>query len=456
MYNRHFGLCMPPFRILPDTRRFFGGGKRAEILETLVYAITSGEGMVKVSGEVGTGKTMLCRMLQDRLPDNVDVVYIANPNLDSRDIVAAIAIELQLPVTPETPALQLQQVLQDYLLEAHRQGRQVVVFIEEAQRMPLPTLEEIRLLSNLETGQAKLLQLVLFGQPELDQQLDKHEIRQLKDRITHSFELTPLCFAEVRDYVRFRLHSAGYTGNELFSPAAYRQLYWSSNGLIRRLHVLADKALLAAFASGASRVSWRHVRRAANDGSIRIRPWQVLPRGLAGGLLAGLTLTVAITQIAGHFSWQPASADVLPREANSQNIDDMRRLAVQVQPAAGLPLVSARLQASQRWLAQPDTGGVTIQLLLSQDDDVEKLEKLLSDQAYKDLVPNIFLYRSEVSGRQRWNLLYGDFDSKSKALAALADLPEKVRLHQPYLRSIAALRSSHQASAADTHTDEQG
>ena len=95
MYNRHFGLCMPPFRILPDTRRFFGGGKRAEILETLVYAITSGEGMVKVSGEVGTGKTMLCRMLQERLPDNVDVVYIANPNLDSRDIVAAIATELQ-------------------------------------------------------------------------------------------------------------------------------------------------------------------------------------------------------------------------------------------------------------------------------------------------------------------------------------------------------------------------
>jgi len=456
MYNRHFGLSIAPFRMTPDTRRFFGGGRRSEILDTLVYAVTAGEGMVKVTGEIGTGKTMLCRMLQERLPDSVEIVYLANPSLDSRDIVAAIAMDLQLPVTPDTPTLQLHQQLQHYLVEAHRQGRQVVVFIEEAQRMPLSTLEEIRLLSNLETTQAKLLQLVLFGQPELNQHLDKHEIRQLKDRISHSFDLTPLTIAEVRDYVRFRLHSAGYTGNELFTAAACRQLAWSSHGLIRRLHVLADKALLAAFAGGAHRVCWRHVRQAAaEDRPRRAWPWRILPRGLVSGVLAGLTLAIGMTLLQRQFSQTPFAQDTAPLATARQNIDDARRLAIQMQPAAGLPLVSQRLRASQHWLAQPG-GGLTIQILLSEDDDVRKLEKLLSDPLYRDLLPNIYLHRTEVSGRQRWNLLYGDFDNKSKALAALADLPDRVRLHQPYLRSIAALRNSQQAVGWPTHKDEKG
>jgi MSHA biogenesis protein MshM len=455
MYNSYFGLSNSPFRMTPDTRRFFGGGKRAEILDTLLYAVTSGEGMVKVTGEIGTGKTMLCRMLQEQLPDNVEVVYLANPSLDSKDIVAAIAVELQLPLAPDTSMLQLHQQLQSYLLEAHRQGRQVVVFIEEAQRMPLSSLEEIRLLSNLETTRAKLLQLVLFGQPELNQHIDKHEIRQLKDRITHSFDLTPLSFPEVRDYLRFRLHSAGYCGDELFTTAACRQLAWSSRGLIRRLHVLADKALLAAFASGATRVNWRHVRRAAADDRPRgSRPWRALPPGLAAGLLAGMTLVLGATQLHRQSFLPPAAQNASSPVAESQNIDDLRRKAVQMQPAAGLPEVSRRLQATQRWLTQSGNAGLTIQLLLSQDDDEQKLEQLLSEPPYRDLLPEIYLYRSEVNGRQRWNLLYGDFDSKSKALAALADLPDRVRLHQPYLRSIAALRASHQA--ASPHKDDRG
>lgn len=458
MYNRHFGFSRAPFRILPDTRQFFGGGKRAEILDTLVYAISAGEGMVKVTGEVGTGKTMLCHMLQDRLPDSVEVVYLANPSLDARDIIAAIAIELNLPVTPDMPALQLHQALQNYLLETHQQGRQVVVFIEEAQRMPLPTLEEIRLLSNLETRRAKLLQLVLFGQPELNQHLENYAIRQLADRITHSFDLTPLGIAEVRDYVRFRLNGAGYTGNELFTPAAYRQLAWSSRGLIRRLHVLADKALLAAFAAGSARVGWRHVRRAAADGGThRTWPWRLLPRGLVPGLAAGLTLAIAIGWLQGRDSLSAGNPDrgAVPVDI-SQKIDDARQLATHIQPAAGLPLVSQRLQASERWLAGADDGALTIQLLLSQDDDPGKLEKLLSDQPYNELISNIYLQRSEVNGRQRWSLLYGAFDSRSKALAALADLPERVRLHQPYLRSIAALRTSHVTTGLFTHKEEQG
>ena len=374
MYNKHFGLSRAPFRITPDTRHFFGGGQRAEVLDTLIYSITEGEGIVKVTGEIGTGKTMLCRMLQDQLPSSVEVVYLANPSLGRDEIIAAIAIELQLSVSPETSRLHLQQQLQNYLLQAHRQGRQVVVFIEEAQRMPLETLEEIRLLSNLETGQSKLLQLVLFGQPELDQLLDNYNIRQLKDRITHCFDLDPLSTAEVRDYVRFRLHSAGYTGNELFTAPAYRQLAWSSHGLIRRLHVLADKAMLAAFAGGADRVHWIHVHRAAGDD----RPSRYrggLPKGLTTGLVAGCALAVATVQLIGQApDDEPTTAASVP--ANTRhNIDDIREAALSMKPAAGLPLSSARLRATREQLQHPDSVGLTIQLLLSDDDDLNKVEK---------------------------------------------------------------------------------
>ena len=455
MYNKHFGLNTAPFRITPDTRRFFGGGQRAEMLDTLIYAITEGEGIVKVTGEIGTGKTMLCRMLQDHLPDNVQVVYLANPSLGRDEILAAIAIELKLPVSADTPHLQLQQQLQNYLLQAHRKGRQVVVFIEEAQRMPLETLEEIRLLSNLETGRAKLLQLVLFGQPELNQLLDNYDIRQLKDRITHSFNLTALSAAEVCAYVRFRLHSAGFGGNELFTSPAYRQLAWSSRGLIRRLHVLADKAMLAAFASGADRVHWIHVRRAAADDRLRV-PVGNLPKGLTTGLVAGCALAAAWAQLFNNApDYAPAVTAAYPASV-SQNIDEVRRLASSVTSAAGLPLSSARLRATQDLLNQPEVGRLTIQILLSDDDDLGKVEKILRTQGYADLLPEIYLYRAEVNGRQRWHLLYGEFDSRSKALAALADLPEKVRLRQPYLRSLNALRITPPGDSLNAHKEERG
>jgi len=455
MYNRHFGLRATPFRLTPDTRHFFGGGRRAEVLDTLIYTITRGEGIVKVTGEIGTGKTMLCRMLQNQLPDNVEVVYLANPSLGRDEILAAIAIELQLPVSADTPHLHVQQQLQNYLLRAHRQDRRVVVFIEEAQRMPLETLEEIRLLSNLETSQAKLLQLVLFGQPEFDQLLQSYDIRQLKDRITHSFILTALRAAEVRDYVRFRLHSAGYGGNELFTALAYRQLAWSSRGLIRRLHVLADKAMLAAFAGGTDRVHWIHVRRAALDDR-RHLPMVSLPKSLTAGLVAGFALAFAVAGLTNFVPLSSPSVSEAPQALNSQNIDDTRRVALSMKPTAGLPLTSTRLRATQDLLKRTEGNELTIQLLLSDDDDLSKVEKILGTQQYANLLPEIYLYRAAVGGRQRWHLLYGDFDSKSKALAALAALPEQLRSHHPYLRSLNVLRISSQAARQAAYKEGQG
>ncbi len=451
MYNRHFGLSADPFRITPDTQRFFGGGQRAEILDSLVYAITHGEGMVKVTGEVGTGKTMLCHMLQEQLPDSVEVVYLTNPSLGRDEILAAIALELSLPASADTPRLQLQQLLQNHLLEAHRNKRQVVVFIEEAQQMSLDALEEIRLLSNLETRYSKLLQLVLFGQPELDQLIEKHEIRQLRDRISHCFRLSPLSQPEVRDYLRFRLHSAGYRGNDLFTPLAYRLLAVSSRGLIRRLNILADKALLAAFAAQSDRVGWRHVWRARTDNA-RVRRRPFLPRSLAAGLGAGATAALIGFAVITRYA-PPGQENTVHRTAISQNIDELRAAALQTRPASGgLPLVSGRLLASSRWLQQPNQSGLTIQLLLTEDDDLHAVEKLFSRQPYNKLLADLYLYRSEVAGRQRWSILFGEFDTRTKALAALADLPERIQRRQPYLRSLGPLRNRFQATGPDTRT----
>jgi type II secretory pathway predicted ATPase ExeA/septal ring-binding cell division protein DamX len=265
MYYSHFGLNQPPFKITPNTDFFFSGGNRGPVLEALIYAISQGEGIIKVTGEVGSGKTMLCHMLQARLPDHIENVYIANPSVSPEEILQAIAFELQLGVPRDASRLEVMQALHDYLLKRHGEGKRVVVFVEESQSMPLPTLEEIRLLSNLETKNDKLLQIVLFGQPELDETLRQNNIRQLRERITHSFRLSPLSLDETREYVMFRMRAAGYHGPELFSDPVIKAVSRAAQGLTRRVNLIADKALLAAFSENTHTIRRKHVDAAVRD-----------------------------------------------------------------------------------------------------------------------------------------------------------------------------------------------
>lgn len=275
MYSQHFGLAKSPFRITPDPEFFYPGGNRGAVLNALVYAISRGEGIVKVVGEVGSGKTMLCRMLERELPDYCEIIYLLNPRLAPDEILRAIAIELELPLPAPATKLEAMRAVHDYLLARYAANRRVVMFVEEAQSMPLATLEEIRLLSNLETSQDKLLQIVLFGQPELDAKLAVHEIRQLNERITFRFELPPFKTAEVRDYLNTRLRASGFRGSELFASSAIRELTRHSRGLLRRINVLADKSLLAAFAANGHQVKVRHVRLAARDSAFLTgRSWR--------------------------------------------------------------------------------------------------------------------------------------------------------------------------------------
>ena len=299
MYHQHFGLQQPPFGITPNPAFFYAGNTRGEILDALLYAVLQGEGIVKVSGEVGSGKTMLCRMLESRLPAHVDVIYLANPTLARADVAFAIAGELGLD-TAGKRADEVIRLLQADLIARHERGRQVLLMIEEAQAMPLDTLEEIRLFSNLETAHHKLLQIVLFGQPELDQHLALPHMRQLKERITHSFTVPPMPADVIPDFLAFRLHAAGYNGPALFSPAAVKQIARVSEGIVRRINILADKALMAAFADDADRVEARHAKAAVADcafaanASARGRAAALLGMGVAGAALLAWLLSHSV------------------------------------------------------------------------------------------------------------------------------------------------------------------
>src|SRR3954468_18009370 len=264
LYLEHFGLTEPPFRITPHTDFFFDGADRGATLEALIYAIVHDEGIVKVSGEVGSGKTMLCRVLMERLPARVETIYLATPSFARDEILQAIADDLDLKFSQDRMTVALRE-LQDSLIRLYAAGRRVVILVDEAHVMPEETLEQIRLLSNLESNRHKLLQIVLFGQPELDDTLAKPSLRQLRDRVTNSFRMRPLSQPEVAKYLSFRMRAVGYRGPEVFSPRAIALVSRASGGLTRRINILADKALLAAFTENSHAVGERQVKIAIAD-----------------------------------------------------------------------------------------------------------------------------------------------------------------------------------------------
>ena len=264
MYQSHFGLNEAPFSITPNPAFFYSGNTRGDMLAALLYAVEHGEGIIKVTGEVGSGKTMLCRMLEEQLAAHIDILYLVNPSLGPREILSAIAAELGLAPDGRR-ADEVQRMLNAELIARHSQGRQVVLLVEEAQAMPLETLEEVRLLTNLETARHKLLQIVLFGQPELDAHLALPHMRQLRERITHSFVVPPMPRELIPDFLGFRLQAAGYRGPEVFSKRAIKLLAHGSEGIVRRINILADKALLAAYIDNACCVEATHMRRAIDE-----------------------------------------------------------------------------------------------------------------------------------------------------------------------------------------------
>lgn len=262
MYRTHFGLKDLPFRSTPDLDYFYKDADREQIVNALFYALERGDGIVKVVGEVGSGKTTLLRVLSKQLPDNYSIVYINTPNLSAHDILFFICVEFGLDVERDEQKYFLTKKLQDFLLNEHAQNRKPLVLIDEAQAMPIETLEEIRLLTNLETEQDKLLQIVLFGQPELDANLNQPQIRQFLSRIAHSISLEPLSPEDVYSYLNFRMRKAGYQGRDVFDLSVSKLIHRLAHGLPRNIHVLADKALLTAYSDNQKLIKPYHVDEA--------------------------------------------------------------------------------------------------------------------------------------------------------------------------------------------------
>jgi type II secretory pathway predicted ATPase ExeA len=260
MYRKYFGLTSLPFKTTPDISVFYKHGSRQEILEALLYTITRGDGIVKVTGEVGCGKTMLLRLLATSLPRNFSIVYINSPNLSAKDMILYICTELHLQVDSSMLKFTLLNTLKTELVKLHSKGNQVVMLIDEAQSMTLDLLEEIRLLSNLETSDDKLIQIVLFGQPELDVALQNERIRQLKSRISFNIYIPPLTPLEVKTYLNYRMRKSSYEGLDLFDVKISKKIHKMSAGLPRAINIIADKLLMSAYGSGDSIITKKQIK----------------------------------------------------------------------------------------------------------------------------------------------------------------------------------------------------
>lgn len=465
MYLEHFGFSEAPFKITPHTEFFFAGANRGETLEALIYAITSGEGMVKVTGEVGAGKTMLCRVLMERLPKTVETIYLAVPSLSRDELLAVIADDLGID-TQGGNTTKLVRALQERLIDIHADGKQVVALIDEAHAMPLETLEQIRLLSNLETSHDKLMQIVLFGQPELDQHLSLPHMRQLKERITHSFALKPMPPQDIKDYVNFRLRAAGYKGPDLFGAEALRLIAEASEGLTRRINIYADKTLLAAYAAGTHTVTADHVRAAITDTQIMLPAPPVneaknehqKSRRRAYAIAAGVFFASVMGFVVGRMTAPPWSsiAAVPAASAMPAPASGLASGVASSPPAAPSAMTEIKTPAStaisgQNWLeirmdvdvsrlnALPDNQSA-IQLMTADPRESAGIENFLRAASRELNANRIMVAPAGSAANPRVSVLFGPFANRGDAADAMAKFSSAVTPYSPYVRSIKSIR----------------
>jgi len=476
MYLEHFGLTEHPFRITPVTVFFFSGANRGEILDALIYSISEVEGIIKVSGEVGSGKTMLCRMLLVKLPGHIETIYLANPSLSREEMLYAIADGLGLNIEGERVGIIMQNI-QNKLEEKAREGKRIVVLVDEAHAMPPDTLEELRLLYNLQIGNAKLLQIVLFGQPELNDKLDQPNMRQLKDRIVHHFHMQPLSRNILESYLMFRMRAAGYRGPNIFSPNALKLIASASDGLMRRVNILADKSLLAAFVEDTHNIEARHVQAAMRDSelsSARKLPDKKILWGsaIAATLLIGLTAWWTLDKLqtstqgksptlatapaapvpaAAPIATQPDTAPVaaiqtaappavIPKPPVKPALSPaLNQNPKAVQAAAATPpvpkarssstaknttLFEQRLEAGKQLLEQKQAVA-SIQLYYNETVDAERIEGFLRRADKLGKLSEIYLIPAKFGGKDGMRVLYGAYPSVEAAHNAIKDLPAR-------------------------------
>lgn len=467
MYLEHFGLTEQPFRITPVTEFFFSGANRGEILDALIYSVCKVEGIVKVSGEVGSGKTMLCRMLLERLPKHIETIYLANPSLTREEMLYAIGDGLGLKMSDERVGVMMQNI-QNKLEEKGREGKRVVVLVDEAHAMPLDTLEELRLLYNLQVGNAKLLQIVLFGQPELNEKLEQPNMRQLKDRIVHHFNMQPLSRDILNSYLIFRMRAAGYHGPNIFSTSAVKLIADASQGLMRRVNVLADKALLAAFVEGTHNIEASHIKTAIKDSELKPGTLSRYKKFIVWGI-ALLLIDAAILWLVKQDFSPFAASNSTPLQAASPILAASAVSAIVPTPVAAsapvvvaasspvavpentavggtytnLPLVPGmtqgqteppakltgslyeqRLAAGKRLLTNPKNVA-SIQLFYNEEINPQRMEGFLQRADGLGKLAEIYILPAKFGKKDGIRILYSSYSSIEAARAGLKELPKR-------------------------------
>jgi len=343
MYTSFFGLNEKPFSITPDPRYLFMSERHGEALAHLVYGVTESGGFIQLTGEVGTGKTMLVRtLLLNRMPANANVAVVLNPQLSAREFLISICEELGVAVPEDRTSIKaLIDTLNKHLLYAHANGRRTILMVDEAQNLAPDVLEEVRLLTNLETSKQKLLQIILIGQEELRDLLARYDLRQLAQRITGRYHLEPLSRDETADYIEHRLKVAGALG-EIFGAGAKREVFRHSQGVPRLINVICDRALLGAYSSGNHRVNRRMIKRAAAEitgksASVRWLRWAVPVFGVAAAVVifAGFVTTLDERRAFIDESVDPPAAAVEPQAA-AEPMGDAIEAEAEAEPEASL------------------------------------------------------------------------------------------------------------------------
>jgi general secretion pathway protein A len=319
MYKEYFGLKELPFSIAPDPRYLFMSHKHREALAHLIYGVSSDGGFVLLTGEVGTGKTTVCRCLLEQLPKNTDVAFVLNPKMSVEELLATFCDDLGITYPEGNTSIKVfVDRINSYLLDAHARDRKTVLIIEEAQNLATDVLEQLRLLTNLETNQRKLLQIVMVGQPELQDKLARPEMRQLAQRITARYHLGSLSREEVAEYVNHRLAVAGVR-TKLFPPSTMDTLFRLSSGIPRLINVICDRALLGAYVQGKERVDKKTLATAAREVFGETRAQKNLKA--LRWVMAGLLLIVSVAALAaGIYNQKPLAVQAKPVEPSKQPI----------------------------------------------------------------------------------------------------------------------------------------
>ena len=338
MYTSFFGLNEKPFSITPNPRYLYMSERHTEALAHLIYGIKDASGFIQLTGEVGTGKTTLIRSLLQRLPENADVALILNPQLSATEFLTSILTEFHVPIPEQrTSKKALIDALNNFLLENYSKGRRSILIVDEAQNFAIDVLEQIRLLTNLETAKQKLFQITLIGQPELRTMLARTDLRQLAQRITGRYHLEPLNEADTEKYVRHRMRVAG-ASREIFSKRACRELYKLSGGIPRIINVIADRALLGAYTLETPEIGARMVRQAAAEtynlggaSDSSWRKWWKVASVVAGiCLLLGASIYSAIRYADGRVA--QAVSSTTPADKNPPPGTAVATPAIEVSP----------------------------------------------------------------------------------------------------------------------------